>query len=71
MEDEVMVTKKQIRRIAGVIRQNYEFARDTEGHCYNCTERIKNIVDGLATFIEVQNRNFDREEFDKACGLIQ
>lgn len=60
------MTRKHYEAIAGIIRGNMEFANDVEGHCSNCSERLRNVADELADYF-ASNKKFNRDRFMKAC----
>lgn len=63
------MTRKDFKAIAEIIKGNVEFIKQTDGHCYNCRERIRNIADELADYLSTQNPRFDRKRFLEACGV--
>jgi len=58
-----MFSQKHYVKIAKIIHRNYEIS--------NVTARfiLKDIVDELCEYFEIENPKFDREKFIKACGI--
>jgi len=64
-----MMNRKDFEAVAQIIRFEVVFVEDTDGHCYNCRERIRHIANELADYLAMRHPRFDVDKFLTACGV--
>ena len=58
-----MLTRKDYKAIAGIIRNDYQVSTESVKFC------LRDMIDRLSQYFATDDPRFDRQKFLDACGL--